>query len=94
MSIILWILGVLLGAIVLIAIYDIFIQRTHSILHNYPVIGHMRYILEMIGPELRQYWVAHDKEEMPFDRTERSWIYTTAKGANNYFGFGSTELHY
>jgi glutamate synthase domain-containing protein 2 len=94
MTILLWVVGVLLAAIIVIAIYDVFIQRKHAVLHNYPVIGHMRYFLEMIGPELRQYWVAHDKEEMPFDRTERSWIYSTAKGANNYFGFGSTELHY
>lgn len=48
----------------------------------------------MIGPELRQYWVAHDKEERPFDRTERSWIYATAKGQNNNFGFGTTEIQY
>jgi len=94
MSILLWILGGVVVFVVVVGIYDIFIQRKHAVLHNYPVIGHMRYMLEMIGPELRQYWVAHDKEEMPFDRTERSWIYATAKGANNYQGFGSTELHY
>lgn len=94
MSIFLWIVGVLLVAVILVGIYDVFIQRKHAVLHNYPVIGHLRYFLEMIGPELRQYWVAHDKEEMPFDRTERSWIYATAKGANNYAPFGTTELQY
>ena len=90
------IFAILAGLVVfigLVFIYDI-TQKKHAILHNYPVLGHMRYFLEMIGPELRQYWVAHDKEEMPFDRTERSWIYATSKGANNYSAFGTTELQY
>ena len=43
---------------------------------------------------MRQYWVANDKEEMPFNRDERSWIYASAKGENNNFGFGSTEQQY
>jgi glutamate synthase domain-containing protein 2 len=69
-------------------------QTRHTIKHNFPVVGHLRYFLEMIGPELRQYWVANDKEEKPFDRTERRWIYATAKGQNSNFGFGTTELIY
>jgi len=69
-------------------------QKYHTIQHNFPVVGHLRYFFEMIGPELRQYWVAHDKEEKPFDRTERSWIYATAKGQNSNFGFGTTEVQY
>ena len=52
------------------------------------------YILESIGPELRQYLVANDKEEMPFNRDERSWVYATAKQQRNTFGFGTTELIY
>ena len=56
--------------------------------------GHLRYLLEKIGPELRQYWVANDKEEMPFTRAERSWVYATSKKQNNNFGFGSSELMY
>ena len=43
------------------------------------------------GPELRQYWFLHDKEERPFDRTQRDWVYQTAKGVQNTFGFG-TEI--
>ena len=74
-------------------LYDI-IQKKHTILHNFPVVGHIRYWLEKIGPELRQYWVANDKEEMPFNRSERRWIYSTAKKMNNNFGFGTTELLY
>lgn len=69
-------------------------QKTHTIQRNFPIVGRLRYFLEMIGPELRQYWVAHDKEERPFDRTERSWIYATAKGQNSNFGFGTTEIQY
>lgn len=86
--------GVIFLFLVLVFIYDVFIQKKHTILHNFPVVGHLRYFLEMIGPEMRQYWVANDKEEQPFNRDERSWIYASAKGANNTFGFGTTELVY
>ena len=75
--------------IVLIAIRDIFFQRSHTISHNFPVIGHFRYILERIGPELRQYLVANNREELPFNRIERGWIYASAKKENNYEGFGT-----
>lgn len=76
-----------------VAVHDI-AQKRHSILHNFPVVGHFRYLLEAIGPELRQYWVANDKEEKPFNRSERRWIYASAKGQNNNFGFGTTEVLY
>ena len=81
----LWILIVL----ALIAIRDVFFQRKHSISHNFPIIGHFRYMLEKIGPELRQYLVANNREELPFNRIERSWIYASAKHENNYEGFGT-----
>jgi len=87
-----------LGALVLLVVLVTFVhdvlQKKHAIGHNFPVIGHLRYLLEMIGPELRQYWVANDKEEMPFNRQERRWVYTTAKGQNSNFGFGTTEQVY
>ena len=81
------------GLLLIIFLYDIF-QRKHAILRNFPVVGHLRYLMEKIGPELRQYWVANDKEEMPFTRVERTWIYATSKKQNNNFGFGSSELMY
>lgn len=81
--------GAIIGGV---AIRDIFFQRKHAIQHNFPLIGHFRYMLEKIGPELRQYIVANDKEETPFNRSERRWIYASSKGENNYFGFGSTEV--
>ena len=48
----------------------------------------------MIGPELRQYFVAHDKEERPFNRDERRWVYASSKGQNSNFGFGTNEQIY
>ncbi|MCA9323324.1 MAG: FMN-binding glutamate synthase family protein, partial [Planctomycetes bacterium] len=80
--------------IVLIAIRDVFFMRKHAIRHNFPVVGNLRYWLETIGPELRQYWVANDREELPFNRSERGWIYTSSKNANNNFGFGTAEQIY
>ncbi|WP_121666627.1 FMN-binding glutamate synthase family protein [Mesonia aquimarina] len=76
-------------ALILIAIKDIFLNKEHTIKHNFPIVGHFRYILESIGPELRQYIVANNREELPFDRIERSWVYASAKNANNYEGFGT-----
>ncbi len=79
-----WILSIL----VLVALRDIF-QKKHTITHNFPVLGHFRYFLEKIGPELRQYLVANNREELPFNRIERGWVYASAKKQNNYEGFGT-----
>ena len=76
---------VLLGCVTL---YDL-VQRKHSILRNFPLIGHFRYLLESIGPELRQYIVTSNDEERPFSRDQRVWVYASAKKQNNYFGFGT-----
>ncbi|MFC8616752.1 FMN-binding glutamate synthase family protein [Micromonospora purpureochromogenes] len=65
------------------------LQRDHALLRNFPVIGRARYLLESIGPELRQYIVAGNNEERPFTRDQRRWIYASAKQENNYFGFGT-----
>ncbi len=88
-----YIIMIVAGLLLIIFLYDIF-QRKHAILRNFPVVGHLRYLMEKIGPELRQYWVANDKEEMPFTRAERTWVYATSKKQNNNFGFGSSELMY
>ena len=93
MLIFLWIVAGILAFLLLVALHDV-LQRKHAVVHNYPVIGHLRYLMEFIGPELRQYWVADDKEELPFNRSERSWIYATSKGQNNFFGFGTEEQLY
>lgn len=73
----------------LVAIRDVFFQKKHTISHNFPIVGHLRYWLESIGPEMRQYFVANNREELPFNRIERSWIYASAKKENNYEGFGT-----
>jgi glutamate synthase (ferredoxin) len=88
MSVWAWI-GIGFGAFILIvAIYDL-VQKKRAILRNFPVVGHVRYMLETIGPELRQYIVTSNDEERPFSRDQRSWIYASAKKENNYFGFGT-----
>src|SRR5690349_8557010 len=71
------------------------LQREHTLLRNFPVLGHARYLLESIGPELRQYIVAGNNEERPFTRDQRRWVYASAKKQNNYFGFGTdNDLEY
>ncbi|QMU71531.1 FMN-binding glutamate synthase family protein [Streptacidiphilus sp. P02-A3a] len=77
-------------AVALVAARDL-VQKRHALLRNFPVIGHARYLLETIGPELRQYIVTSNEEERPFSRDQRSWIYASAKAQNNYSGFG-TEI--
>lgn len=81
-----WIL-IVLG---LIALRDI-TQKNHTIKHNFPIIGHFRYFLESFGPELRQYIVANNREELPFNRRQRSWIYASSKKENHYQGFGTDQ---
>jgi len=76
--------------LIVVAVYDV-TQRRHAILRNFPIVGHLRYLLESVGPELRQYIVTDNRQERPFDRDQRRWIYTSAKGINNNFGFGSDE---
>jgi glutamate synthase domain-containing protein 2 len=79
---------IVLAAVLLFVIYDIF-NRKHTIKSNFPIIGRIRYFLESIGPEMRQYLVAANREELPFNRVEKSYIYASSKGENNLIGFGS-----
>lgn len=76
------------SSIAAVAARDLF-QRKHALLRNFPVLGHARYLIEAIGPELRQYIVAANNEERPFTRDQRRWVYASAKKENNYFGFGT-----
>ena len=79
-----------LAGLAIWALADI-LQKKHAIKHNFPVVGHFRYLLESIGPELRQYIVANNREELPFNRRQRSWIYASSKKENNYQGFGTDQ---
>ncbi len=78
------------GILLAVTVYDL-LQRDHTILRNFPVIGHFRYLLEAIGPELRQYIVTNNEEERPFNRAKRRWIYASAKRENPLFGFGTDQ---
>jgi glutamate synthase domain-containing protein 2 len=77
-----------LTALAGLAVHDL-LQREHALLRTFPVLGRARYLLEDIGPELRQYLVAGNNEERPFTRDQRRWVYASSKGENNYFGFGT-----
>ena len=54
-------------------------QTQHAITRNYPIIGHLRFLLEFIRPEIRQYFIESDREAAPFSRAQRSLIYQRAK---------------
>lgn len=85
----LW-LAIIPGVLVAVGIWDI-VQRRHSILRNYPIVGHLRFLLEDTGPELHQYIVENDTQGRPFNRDTRSIIYERAKSVPDEKPFG-TEL--
>jgi glutamate synthase domain-containing protein 2 len=85
-----WPWGIFILLLLLLILRDI-MQRKHTIQHNFPIVGHLRYLIEKIGPELRQYIVANNREELPFNRRHRSWIYASSKKENNYQGFGTDQ---
>ena len=82
--------GLLLGAAGLVAlgVHDL-LQTHHSILRNYPVIGHLRFLLEFVRPEIRQYFIESDNEAAPFSRSQRSLVYQRAKGESDKRPFGT-----
>ena len=79
---------ILFFAIIALAIHDL-VQTKDPICRNYPVVGHGRKVLSELGPKLRQYIVADNNEERPFNRDDREWVYRSAAKGNNYFGFGT-----
>ncbi len=85
-----FILLLLAIGLIVLSIWDL-TQKGHSVLRTYPVIGHFRYILEGLGVYLRQFFYARDREELPFNRAERTWIYRAAKDSDTTVGFGSTR---
>ncbi len=103
-----WALSFLLGSVFLlfsiptsivfflifvVGLHDYF-QPHHSILRNYPVIGHLRFMLEYIRPEIRQYFHESDEEKLPFSRNQRVMVYARSKGQNDKRGFGSIKPMY
>jgi glutamate synthase domain-containing protein 2 len=81
---------ILSGTVSLLGVHDLK-QKKHSILRNYPIIGHFRYLIESISPELRQYIVESDNEKTPFSRAQRSVVYQRAKGELDSTAFGTKE---
>ena len=80
---------ILIGAVfTALGIYDLR-QLNHSILRNYPIGGHIRFLLEAIRPEIRQYFLESDKEKAPFSRQQRALVYQRAKNISDTNAFGS-----
>jgi glutamate synthase domain-containing protein 2 len=72
----------------LVGVRDV-LQKRHAVLRNYPVIGHVRFLLEFIRPEMRQYFIEGDNEAAPFSRQQRSLVYQRAKGDSDKRPFGT-----
>jgi len=66
-------------------------QTESTLRRNYPVVARFRYFFEHMGEFFRQYFFAQDREEMPFNRAERSWVYRAAKNVDSTVAFGSTR---
>ncbi|WP_416397675.1 FMN-binding glutamate synthase family protein [Acinetobacter baumannii] len=81
-------LWVVSGALSLLGLYDV-LQNRHSILRNYPIMGHFRFLFEDIRPEIRQYFIEADQDALPFSRMQRSLVYQRAKNENADKPFGS-----
>ncbi len=82
------------GSLVLVVIVVYFVDRyqtSQTVLRNYPVIGRFRYWFEHLGEFFRQYFFAMDREELPFNRAQRSWAYRASKDVDNTAAFGSTK---
>ena len=82
---IIWLLSFALS---LVGLYDV-LQNKHSILKNYPIMGHFRFLFEDFRPEIRQYFIESDQDALPFSRMQRSLVYQRAKNENADKPFGS-----
>ena len=88
-------LGTMIGFVIVATLVVWFIQditqKKHTVLRNYPVIGRLRYKLEELGEYFRQYFFMGDRDELPFNRATRGWVYRLAKAEGGIIGFGSTS---
>ena len=90
-ALLVFVLGV--GLLAVVVMYVIDRSQTHSaVRRNFPVIGRFRYWFEKLGEFFRQYFFAQDREEMPFNRAQRSWVYRASKGVDSTVAFGSTLI--
>ena len=83
------VIGVLSLAVIVIFVIDR-LQTNDAIRRNYPVIGRFRSMFSTLGEFFRQYFFAMDREEMPFNRAQRDWVYHSSAGQGNMVAFGST----
>jgi glutamate synthase domain-containing protein 2 len=84
-----WIVIAAIAALItLVGVYDL-IQRRHSVLRNYPILGHARFLLESIRPELQQYFIERNTDGRPYDRDTRTGIYERAKGIKDEQAYGT-----
>ncbi len=89
-ALLVFIIGIGILAVAVMYVVDR-MQTAHAIRRNFPVIGRFRYLFENLGEYFRQYFFAQDREEMPFNRAQRNWVYRAAKGVDNTVAFGSTR---
>jgi len=89
-SVVVAILVIIVAWLAIMYVQDI-TQTKHTVRRNFPIIGRMRYRFEKLGEYFRQYFFSHDREEQPFNRATRAWVYRTAKGLGGLLGFGSTN---
>ncbi|MFM1989710.1 MAG: hypothetical protein RJA99_2667 [Pseudomonadota bacterium] len=80
--------AVVAGALLVLGIADL-LQARHSILRNYPILGHVRFLFESIRPEIRQYLIESDTEAVPFSREQRAIVYQRAKQELDKRPFGT-----
>src|SRR3990167_5297694 len=85
-----FVVGSVLLLIAIVFIVDV-LQTKNAIRHNFPVIGHFRPLFIKTGEYFRQYFFAMDREEMPFNRAERNWVYNAANNVETMLAFGSTK---
>ncbi|GAA3919526.1 FMN-binding glutamate synthase family protein [Luteimonas lutimaris] len=87
-----WPLGIF-GALALLGTWDMLQTRT-TLRRNYPILAHLRYALESIGPEIRQYFIQEDLQEVPFSRRQRALVYQRAKNVIDVVPFGTERNVY
>ena len=70
------------GFLTSVGIHD-YLQTKHAILRNYPILGHMRFLMEFIRPEIRQYFIESDNDKLPFSREQRTLVYSRSKAVSD-----------
>ncbi len=83
-----WLSALVFGGLVVLGLWNL-VQTRHAILRNYPVIGHVRWLVEMIRPEIRQYLLEDDDDAWPFSRAQRTLVYQRSKAVNSDRPFGT-----